>query len=49
MSLYEVESMMRSFSKLDKDKSKSAPMTQERMTALKSKWANMNLPDVTVH
>lgn len=47
MSLYELESMMRSFPKLDAKKAE--PMTQERMDALKDRWAGMNLPDVKVH
>lgn len=47
MSLYELESMMRSFSKLDEKKAE--PMTQERMDALKDRWAGMGLPDVKVH
>ena len=47
MSLYELESMMRSFSKLDKKSEK--PMTQERMDALKDKWAGLRLPDVKVN
>lgn len=46
MSLYELESMMRSFPKLD-DKPK--PMTQDRMNELKGRWAALNLPDVKVH
>ena len=45
MSLYELESMMRSFAKLD-DKPK--PMTQERMNELKSRWAGLALADVKV-
>ena len=45
MSLYELESMMRSFAKLD-DKPK--PMTQERMNELKSRWAGLSLADVKV-
>lgn len=49
MSLYELESMMRSFSKLESDAKKKDPMTPERMAAMKDKWAAMNLPDVKVH
>ena len=47
MSLYELESMMRSFAKLDEKKPE--PMTPERMMALKDRWADLNLPDVKVH
>lgn len=47
MSLYELESMMRSFSKLDK--TTDDPMTQDRMDELKGRWAALNLPDVKVH
>lgn len=46
MSLYELESMMRSFPKLEKDADK---MTPDRMAALKNRWASLNLPDVKVH
>jgi hypothetical protein len=46
MSLYELESMMRSFARLDE---KPKPMTQERMNELKLVWAGLNLPDVKVH
>lgn len=49
MSLYELESMMRSFSKLEAEAEKNKPMTPERMAAMKDKWAAMNLPDVKVH
>lgn len=38
---------MRSFSKLDEKKPE--PMTPEKMTALKGRWASLNLPDVKVH
>lgn len=49
MSLYELESMMRSFSKLEAEAEKNKPMTPERLAAMKEKWAAMNLPDVKVH
>lgn len=49
MSLYELESMMRSFGKLDANAEKNKPMTPERMAAMKDRWAGLNLPDVKVH
>lgn len=49
MSLYELESMLRSMAKLDAKSKGSEPMTPERMNAMKGKWASMNLPDVKVN
>lgn len=43
MSLYELESMMRSFEKLDK-----RYMTDEEYEASKDRWRALNLPDVRV-
>lgn len=47
MSLYELESMWRSFRKLDKDGDKPQ-MTQGLIDEMKVKWASLNLPDVKV-
>lgn len=47
MSLYEIESMMRSFQKLDKDRP-GRPMTDAEFDAAKEKVRAMNLPDVRV-
>lgn len=48
MSLYEIESMMRSFRKLD-DERGDGVMTPARMDELKSKWAALDLPDVRIN
>lgn len=47
MSLYELESMMRSFTKLDKNKA-ARPMTDEEFEAALDAVREMNLPDVVV-
>lgn len=45
MSLYELESMMRSFAKLDKG---NRPMTDAEYEASIDRWRALNLPDVKV-
>lgn len=48
MSLYEIVGMIRALEKRQK-KGGDKPMTPERLETLKSKWADLNLPDVRLH
>lgn len=49
MSLYELESMMRSLAKMDEKNSDSGGlMSDEDYEASKERWRKLNLPDVKV-